>query len=112
MENLITVEQKVRAVLEQDADARNDDMTLYVRTCDSYVKGISQQSLETVMLQYRLFGLPPFESVRRTRQKLQAAFPELAGNPRTQRLRTEQEQAYREYAGVPTERRNQEVSDE
>lgn len=105
MENLITIEQKVRAVLEQDTDARNDDMTLYLRICDTYVKGISQQSLETVMLQYRLFGLPPFESVRRTRQKLQAACPELAGNLRTQRLRATQEQVYRQYAGVPTERR-------
>lgn len=98
MENLKTIEQKVRAVLEQDADARNDDMTLYVRLCDTYVKGISQQRFDTVLLQYKLFGLPNFESVSRIRRKLQAEQPELLGSTRTQQTREKQEQIYRKYA--------------
>lgn len=98
MENLRTIEQKVRAVLEQDVDARNDDMTLYVRICDTYVKGVSRQPFETVMLQYRLLGLPNFESVSRIRRKLQAEVSELSGSARTQQTRQEQERVYRNYA--------------
>lgn len=97
MENLKTIEQKVKAVLEQDADARNDDMTLYVRLCDTYVKGISQQRLDTVLLQYKLFGLPNFESVSRIRRKLQAEQPELMGSTRTQQTREQQERIYKKY---------------
>lgn len=97
MENLKTIEQKVKDVLERDADARNDDMTLYARLCDTYIKGVSQQSFETVMLQYRLLGLPNFESVSRLRRKVQAASPELAGSTRIQQTRMEQERVYRAY---------------
>lgn len=98
MENLKTIEQKVRAVMEQDADARNDDMTLYVRLCDTYIRGISQQRLDTVLLQYKLLGLPNFESVSRIRRKLQAEHPELLGSTRTQQTRQEQERIYRKYS--------------
>ena len=51
VKNLKTIEEKVRAVLEQDEDARNDDMTLYLRVCNAYVKGAGTLPLETIMLQ-------------------------------------------------------------
>lgn len=97
MQNLKTIEQKVRAILELDADARNDDMTLYVRICDTYIKGISHQKMNVVLLQYKLLGLPNFESVSRIRRKLQANYPELMGSTRIQQNRTEQERVYRVY---------------
>ena len=50
------------------------------------------------MEQYKYLGLPSFESVGRTRRKLQAKYPELAGNARVRRLRAEGEKAYRKYA--------------
>lgn len=98
MKRLKTIEDKVRAVLEKNEEARNDDMLLYLKVCDTCVKGAGAMPFAEVMAGYRFFGLPPFESVRRTRQKLQATCPELAGNLRTQRLRAEQEKAYRNYA--------------
>ena len=33
MRNLKTIEKKVRAVLEKNEDARNDDMVLYLALC-------------------------------------------------------------------------------
>lgn len=51
-----------------------------------------------VMSQYRYLGLPSFESVGRTRRKLQAEHPELLGSIRIQKLRAKQEQNYRRYA--------------
>lgn len=40
MRNLKTVEKKVRAILEKNEDARNDDMVLYLALCNVwfYVK--------------------------------------------------------------------------
>ena len=38
MENLKTIEGKVRAVLQENEDARNDDMVLYLALCNCSVK--------------------------------------------------------------------------
>ncbi len=38
MDNLKTVEGKVKAVLQKNEDARNDDMVLYLALCIFYIK--------------------------------------------------------------------------
>lgn len=38
MRNLKTIEKKVRAVLEKNEDARNDDMVLYLALCNACLK--------------------------------------------------------------------------
>lgn len=98
MEQLSTIEDNVKSILEQDEDARNDDMTLYLRVCDTYVKDMGNAPFATVMLQYKLFGLPTFESVSRTRRKLQRQNPELLGSTRVQKQREMLEQVYRKYS--------------
>ncbi|MBZ0934982.1 hypothetical protein KWK86_004825 [Clostridioides difficile] len=98
MRNLKTIESKVRAVLEKDEEARNDDMLLYLKVCNSCLKDTGAMPFAEVMMQYKFLGLPSFESVGRTRRKLQAEFPELAGTVRVQKLRAAQEKAYRKYA--------------
>ena len=50
------------------------------------------------MAQYKYLGLPSFESVSRTRRKLQARYPELAGSRPVQKMRATGEKAYRRYA--------------
>lgn len=98
MRNLKTIESKVRAVLEKDEEARNDDMLLYLKVCNSCLKDTGAMLFAEVMMQYKFLGLPSFESVGRTRRKLQAEFPELAGTVRVQKLCAAQEKAYRKYA--------------
>ena len=80
MKNLKTIEAKVKAILQKNEDARNDDMTLYLIVCNTYLKGAGAMPFAEVMEQYKYLGLPSFESVGRTRRKLQAKYPELAVN--------------------------------
>ena len=98
MQKLRTIEDKVRAILKKDEEARNDDMVLYLKVCNSYFKDAGAMPFAEVMSQYRYLGLPSFESVGRTRRKLQAQYPELMGNARVRRLRAAGEKAYRKYA--------------
>ena len=98
MKNLKTIESKVKAILQKNEEARNDDMTLYLKVCNICVKGTGAMPFAEVMLQYRYLGLPSFESVGRTRRKLQAQFPELMGSVCVQKLRAAREKAYRKYA--------------
>ncbi len=79
MRNLKTIEKKVRAVLEKNEDARNDDMVLYLALCNACLKDAGAMPLAEIMTQHKYLGLPSFESVGRTRRKLQAQHPELAG---------------------------------
>ena len=95
MQKLRTIEDKVRAILKKDEEARNDDMVLYLKVCNSYFKDAGAMPFAEVMSQYRYLGLPSFESVGR---KLQAEHPELLGSVRIQKLRAKQEQNYRRYA--------------
>lgn len=98
MKNLKTIEGRVRAILEKDGEARNDDMSLYLKVCSTCVKGAGAMPFAEVMQQYRYLGLPSFESVSRTRRKLQAGHPELAGSRPVRKLRAAGEKAYRKYA--------------
>ena len=98
MRNLKTIEKKVRAVLEKNEDARNDDMVLYLALCNACLKDAGAMPLAEIMTQHKYLGLPSFESVSRTRRKLQARYPELAGSRPVQKMRATGEKAYRRYA--------------
>ena len=98
MDNLKTVEGKVKAVLQKNEDARNDDMVLYLALCNLYLKNAGTMPLAEIMTRHKELGLPSFESVGRTRRKLQAQFPELMGSVCVQKLRAAREKAYRKYA--------------
>jgi len=91
MDSLKTIEGKVRAVLQENEDARNDDMVLYLALYNLYLKDAGAMPLAQL-------GLPSFESVGRTRRKLQEKCPELLGSVRMQKIRAKGEKAYRRYA--------------
>ena len=63
-------------------------------------KGINLDSISVPFFLINLQGVefPPFESVRRARQKLQAAFPHLAACEAVQGFRAENEMEVRAYA--------------
>ncbi len=58
MKNLKTIEAKVKAILQKNEDARNDDMTLYLIVCNTYLKGAGAMPFAEVMEQYKYLGLP------------------------------------------------------
>ena len=98
MRNLKTIEKKVKTILEKNVDARNDDMVLYLALCNACLKDAGAMPLAEIMTQHKYLGLPSFESVSRTRRKLQATHPELLGSRPVRKLRATGEKAYRKYA--------------
>lgn len=95
---LKTTNEIVKTILEQNPQSRNSDDFLYIKVCEK-VNDISiNLPFKQVMANRKIYGLPPFESVRRCRQKIQAAHPELAGCAEVEAQRKENEQAFREYA--------------
>ena len=89
MYKLKTVENMVLNVLISTPDARDDDMRLYYYVCRDCIR---------VMTNYKELGCPGFESVRRTRQKIQAILPELGCSPAARRRRNKGVIAYTNYA--------------
>lgn len=50
MRNLKTIEKKVRAVLEKNEDARNDDMVLYLALCNACLKDAGAMPLDYTII--------------------------------------------------------------
>lgn len=95
MGRLNTLHAQVKELLEEYPMARNDDRFLMTAV---YVKkyGVNPYSpFKDVMKRY---DLPPFESIRRTRQKVQADNPELRADFKVEEIRMELQREYIEYA--------------
>ena len=92
----------VKSILEQDKQCRNSDSFLYLKVLSviGKQKGIDleKMSVPYFLLNLHGAGFPGFETVRRTRQKLQQHHPELAACERVEDFRTENEAEYRAFA--------------
>lgn len=102
MTNLKNVTSVVQHIMENNERARNDDDFLHLKVLELYgdAKGVDIHIMPvTKFLRDRTFyRFPPFESVRRTRQKVQEKNPWLKANANTQEHRKANEQTYRDYA--------------
>ena len=104
MNNPYTIEKVVLEILKVNEEVRNDDMKLYLLVCEAVNpyptcdRDIGSFSFSSVMNHYRELRLPHFESVRRSRAKIQAEIPELAGDRSCRQRRKELEIFYRNYA--------------
>ena len=102
--NLQQLKAIVYEILKADERTRNSDSLLYLRVLDRIAK--DTDSLVTPLsmtvayfLQHmQEHGFPPFESVRRARQKTQAECPELKACERVQAMRKDNEVEYFEFA--------------
>lgn len=101
-EKLKSVEALVREILESDENARNDDDYLYMAVLFEVAERKGDDLWEfpfpSLQLSMRKLGYPPFETVRRSRQKLQRKFPELRANKEVADQREDNEKVFREYA--------------
>ena len=88
----------VKEILTESEAARNSDTALYIKVCEKLNPSVLWQPFLDVVVTLKENGLPPFETVRRTRQKIQAEHPELAGSERVSAFREELEKDFREYA--------------
>lgn len=93
----------VMEILKQSSKARNSDNYLYYAVVATIAKrngiDIEKISLPHYLLHIKEYGVfPAFETVRRTRQKIQASFPELAACSEVEAQRIVNEDVYKSYA--------------
>jgi hypothetical protein len=92
----------VRHILETDVKSRNSDSFLYFKVLEVQGKekglDIHSMSITTFLLHMSEFGFSPFETVRRTRQKIQQEVPALAASATVKGNRKAKEQEFREFA--------------
>ena len=78
MDRLKTVEGRVLSVLKDCPRARFDDMILCMHYYDRYADYLcaGKLPLNDLAFNYKAYGLPCFETIRRARQRVQSLFPE------------------------------------
>ena len=99
---LNTTKALVKTILEQDQKARNSDSYLYLRVINTIAEkkdiNLSDIPVTDFLLNISNSPFPPFESVRRSRQKLRAEFPHLEAEPEVEIFRADNEEVYRDFA--------------
>lgn len=99
---LMTTTNIVKKLLENDPQTRNSDSYLYLKVLGVVERekniSVNQVPVKKFLMHMAEWGFPPFESVRRARQKLQNTFPELSAKPEIKAARKENEKAVKEYA--------------
>ena len=102
MVDLKTTTSIVKLILENNEMARNSDSYLYLRVLDHWGKqhdiDATQWTVSSFLMNMSDYGFPPFESVRRTRQKIQQTYPHLAACKKVEEQRMVNEGKYRAYA--------------
>lgn len=102
MVDLKTTTSLVKLILEENENTRNSDSYLYLKVLDYWGKqhdiDATQWTVQSFLLYMSDYGFPPFESVRRTRQKIQQTYPHLAASKKVEEYRTANEEVYRAYA--------------
>lgn len=102
MENLKATKHLVQFILERDERTRDSDSFLYLRLISILAekKGVDLDSMPVsyFLLRMKELDFPPFESVRRARQKVQAECPHLAACEKVAELRKENQGEYLAFA--------------
>ena len=88
----------VKDILIHYPIARDSDMYLYLRVVKRLNPTAADRPFSEALLNLDNLGLPCFETVRRTRQKLQEKYPKLKGSDKVRSLRSINEEAYKEFA--------------
>lgn len=92
----------VHELLKAEPECRNSDNHLYLRVLETVGKqngiDIHTITVPTFLHNMSSMKLPPFESVRRSRQKIQEHNEELGPTDTVEAFREVLEEEYREYA--------------
>ena len=94
MADIKSTETLVYRILESDKRARYDDRYLFLQVLMAKNVNVNQSVCEFLMNS----EYPSFETVRRTRQKIQACVPVLRPDSKHQRKRKEAEEDFLRYA--------------
>lgn len=101
-QELMTTKALVKSILEQDAMARNCDNYLYLKVLGVVAhekdKDILRVPVSEFLIHSSEWGVPPFETVRRTRQYIQRKNPALSACETVKEFRDENETDFRDFA--------------
>lgn len=102
MNEIQSTSKLVKETLINHPETRNSDNYLYYVICKGQLEkqglDIDKLSFSKALLNRKNYNLPPFETVRRTRQKAQEKCPELAALFEVEAKRAELEEEYRDFA--------------
>ena len=99
---LITLTNLVKSILETDVHTRNSDSYLYLKVVE-HIAAQKGLDLDKISVPYFLqnindLGFPPMKSVNRCRRKLQREYPDLRGCGAVEEARAENEMEYIGYS--------------
>lgn len=82
MNEMKSVESRVLSILADHPRARFDDMILVMHYYNRYAKcpRAGELPFDDLAYNYKRYGLPCFETIRRARQRVQSLFPEYSRN--------------------------------
>ena len=95
---LIKTTKHVTEMLESIPETRSSDAVLYTEICRKLNPAALNEPFGAMITRLADKGLPPFESVRRARQKVQAKREDLRAADEVELFRAENEEEYCEYA--------------
>lgn len=98
LKSLITTKELVKCVLEQVPETRSSDMLLYFVICDRLNATALELPFGSVITNLEKYHLPPFETVRRTRQYIQRKNPWLSACKTVEDFRKENEADFKDFA--------------
>ena len=98
MSRCAKVEPLVKEVLEEIPETRADDFLLVLEVYRRLEPEVTDLNFEEVMRNHHAYRLPYFESIRRSRPKLQNKYPNLLPPQEVQEARMEEEAEFRAYA--------------
>lgn len=100
--NIKNTSALVKEALRSNPQTRNSDNYLYYVICKAILASngldISKISFQDGLLHRGDYNLPMFETVRRTRQKVQECCPELSSTAEVEAMKVIREEQYLAYA--------------
>lgn len=97
MSKLSTIRAMVFEKLSTHPDTRDDDFILIMNIYNNHFD-TNYLSFVDVMKNHNKYGLPSFESIRRTRQFVQARYPDLRASAQVEEGRCQKQDDYIRFA--------------
>lgn len=89
------ITEEVKKLLIEYPETRDSDLKLYIRIAEK--RGCERYPLCEVLSDLDFYDMPPFETVRRSRQKVQEFNPDLKASAAVQEARRIAQEAYLEF---------------
>lgn len=98
MKSLFKMEDVVRDILSWNPNTRDDDFILIYEVYKVINPQMLSKRFDEILMLHKHYGLPSFESIRRTRQKVQQQNPNLRASEKMKDLRRINEEYYKYFS--------------